>query len=961
MSNLFPNKKSATDSSLALWFYSANRSAFRRTGALWLLVALVSLGLGHSIKVLASDSMKLPAQSMLWLSDANEAERERSFDPANRFKLKSIQELAVMRFDTSAIKGHLVHSARLYMKPARPVKVRYLRVSTVTQRWAGRQELSAADVKRASTWKFADPLARTSWAWPGSVFADVIMSSGNSIATWDEVNTTAERWLYVDIPSDIIYALAAGISDGLAVVDGGSIALNNNYFKGRGTADAPYLQLELGKPFSAPPPPPVVHIEQTPESETVTLQIRQPQDTFGWQVSVTGQPLPQWQIPRPHDSEVAHISLGKLTPAKRHTIAVQAVSRAGELSAESIVSIAPTSLPTGFKLPAEPPRQVIFEAPDAARARPQISAWAPHVKISPLTGMPVAADRQNAQSMFSGNKVSLFGARGEYVSFQLMLERSNSSAPDRFRVDSAGLKGPGQYRIGQSEIELFKQWYSRTRAGVWQPAYAVPMQHKALVTIPDPRRALAAQQTQGIWVDVYIPKDAPRGLYAGAIAVHHDNGPPHTIPIQLEVYDFVLPDKLSYWAELNTYSVPRRHLHEYFRLAHQHRAVFMPWVLAPEVTGAGAQLKLDFRRYDRLVGPLLSGAAFASNRRERQPVRALYLPFMDSWPTPLTRADYDYPGHWPGKGDSHSHIVAHYEHAPYIGDALSTDYKTAIHTAQQQFVEHFARRGWNKTEMHAFYGGKNTHRIKYGSNMWWTTDEPYHWDDWLAVQFFTQHWRRGPAIQSVRAQAQWRARTDISRPQWLGRVLEGGTNTIYFAGSNFTDPTRLRQLQRHNRFELRAYGGFPRVGASTTSTITHMLWLWLNGANAFLPWQTLGNDRSLDLHDNVGGAAILVPGARLGHHVLADLRLRAARDAQQLIEYLRVLSRRRGLSRDTLRSLVAPFLFTGTVSRSKTADADNADALRSTPWKLTELMRFKRAIAELLQRCHESGNCRDTD
>src|SRR5262249_23621075 len=147
--------------------------------------------------------------------------------------------------------------------------------------------------------------------------------------------------------------------------------------------------------------------------------------------------------------------------------------------------------------------------------------------------------------------------------------------------------------------------------------------------------------------------------------------------------------------------------------------------------------------YDAAVGPLLSGDAFKGNRRAGIPTPVMYLPFEDSWPTPLNVSTYRYLGRWPVQGDPLVALVEHYLTAPYIGDALSKDYKDAFFAVQRQFVEHFDEHGWRRTEMQLFYGGKNTHRLVYGMNTWWTTDEPYFWDDWLALQFFAQQWVQG--------------------------------------------------------------------------------------------------------------------------------------------------------------------------------------------------------------------------
>ncbi|MEO2003454.1 MAG: hypothetical protein ABGY41_05100 [Candidatus Poribacteria bacterium] len=200
--------------------------------------------------------------------------------------------------------------------------------------------------------------------------------------------------------------------------------------------------------------------------------------------------------------------------------------------------------------------------------------------------------------------------------------------------------------------------------------------------------------------------------------------------MHVEVYDFELPDRLSFWPELNAYRIPREgDPHDYYRLAHRHRSVLNCWRWAPELTGSGADVRVRWDAYDRDVGPLLTGEAFRHERRAGAPVEVMYLPFEDSWPTPLTEETYDYPGHWPGRGEARRHLVDHYMTAPYVADALSMEYISAFLAVQQQFIEHFAEMGYDRTEMQCFYAGKNTHRIDYGSNMWWTTDEPYHWDD----------------------------------------------------------------------------------------------------------------------------------------------------------------------------------------------------------------------------------------
>src|SRR5439155_12195748 len=90
------------------------------------------------------------------------------------------------------------------------------------------------------------------------------------------------------------------------------------------------------------------------------------------------------------------------------------------------------------------------------------------------------------------------------------------------------------------------------------------------------------------------------------------------LSVQLRVYDFALPHTLSFWPELNGYSVPDDHL-DYHRLAHQHRLVFNPWVKRPGLLGTGKDVHVQWDQSDASVGPLLSGEAFKHNRRADVP------------------------------------------------------------------------------------------------------------------------------------------------------------------------------------------------------------------------------------------------------------------------------------------------------------------------------------------------------
>ena len=918
----------------------------------------LALALGCGAPRAAAETVRLRATADIWLSDANDQERDTSAGKHPRLKLKSIQEMAAIRFDAAPAKGREVLRATLYLRRAGDDQLRYVRVSTVNQDWAegnGRDAYGPAD---GATWRWADAGSARPWAWPGSEFCDVIMTSGHTLATWAERKELADGWIAVPLTADLVYALAAGDTDGLAVMDGGNPSFHNNFIhSAESKGGEPYVEVELGGPLAEAPPKPAVTAAPAPErahlgAGALKLTVAEAQGVFCWRIALGGRPIERWRVRHPAPKGPTVMYLEDLAPGERCDLTVVAVAPGGAASPPAtLTAVASDALAEGPDLgPIARPAPVA--AGQAAEGR-KMRVWALPglVKVSPEKPEAMCddlgpGDPRAANAVWDGRAVVLFGARGETVSYQVCIERARAEPLKGVRVRPDALEGPGGATIGGAEIELYRNWYARNSRKQWQPAYCVPMAHGAAFDLPDPARALPNQQNQTVYVDIYVPKDAPPGEYRGRVTVEAEGTEAAAIPVALAVYDFALPDALSFWPELNAYRIPAD-AHACWRLAHQHRCVANYWRWAPDLRGSGKDIRAEWDRYDRDVGPLLTGEAFRDCRRAGVPPEVMYLPLEDSWPTPLTKDTYHYTGHWPGRGEDAKGIVDHYLKAPPIGDALSQDYKDAFLAVQRQFIAHFREKGYTRTEMQCFYGGKNTHRIDYGSNMWWTTDEPYHWDDWLALQFFCRLWTEGRGGADPRL---WAARADISRPNWQGRVLAGILDCVYIGG--FNSPRSQRRsalLAEDTGVRIRAYGSANPDAESNTRSVAWLLADWTGGAGASLPWQTLGDEGALDTNDAAagGGNALLVPGKRFGVPVVADMRLKALRDGQQLVEYLVELGKRRNLGREQLRAMVRRAV-TMEAGHIGGAGADNADAQRFGTLTAAQIAGLRRRVADLI-------------
>ena len=96
----------------------------------------------------APETVRLNATADVWLSGASESECNSSAGRCDRIKIKSIQEMAAIRFDAAPARGREVRKANLFLRRAGPDMLRYIRASTVNQNWAaiGRSSTQATPI-----------------------------------------------------------------------------------------------------------------------------------------------------------------------------------------------------------------------------------------------------------------------------------------------------------------------------------------------------------------------------------------------------------------------------------------------------------------------------------------------------------------------------------------------------------------------------------------------------------------------------------------------------------------------------------------------------------------------------------------------------------------------------------------------------------------------------------------------
>ena len=147
-------------------------------------------------------------------------------------------------------------------------------------------------------------------------------------------------------------------------------------------------------------------------------------------------------------------------------------------------------------------------------------------------------------------------ARNEYEPLRVVV-RAGAQRLDDVRVEAGALTRPGG-EIAAEQRTLFREHYihvfqpspaSQAPTG-WYPDALIPCAGgdpavRAAATYPAMPFAVEPGMNQGVWVDVYIPRDTAPGEYTGTIRVTAADAVIGSIPVSLRVLPFTLPDEIS--------------------------------------------------------------------------------------------------------------------------------------------------------------------------------------------------------------------------------------------------------------------------------------------------------------------------------------------------------------------------------------------------------------------------------
>ena len=210
----------------------------------------------------------------------------------------------------------------------------------------------------------------------------------------------------------------------------------------------------------------------------------------------------------------------------------------------------------------------------------EISIIPSSIRVDPVRGEvidtrklynPAGTDLLKENWIYDGSRARLNSARGEYISFQLVLTNNSTRKLEGIVVEMEPFSN--EEDIIPIDPELFLEWHVNviTPSGGypisslgkgWYPDALIPLDQIQLreppgrwtypLQLPDFNNRIENQKTMIIWVDQYVPferEDAVPGTYISEITVEIRDQVKR-IPVELEIWDFALPNENRFRAAL---------------------------------------------------------------------------------------------------------------------------------------------------------------------------------------------------------------------------------------------------------------------------------------------------------------------------------------------------------------------------------------------------------------------------
>lgn len=854
------------------------------------LFVLFSVSLLIVTDTIAGDSIQLPVtkDNSIVMVDR---EWELNAGQQGWIRIKGNQHMVAMAFDTSAIAGKRVKNATLVCLQGKET-ISGVTISTIAAPW---------DEQR-SNGLTAGIVGIKGWGYKGARFPAVC--GGNGFTMVHNTNSKIRDGKYYwDVPPDMIHAMVIGVAHGLALHEHSADTRRNpTIFAHEQSGKKPYLIVELDDQVDAIPDAATELGLASADSTSAQLMLKAPKrDGFAYEVTIDGKSLGRHNIPLVMNGHKQSIPLrdlpSSITADRPYEIKVITLNRTGQRSKPAIL------------------RSVVLKS--GSIEKPRVTFARAH--SSPVTGLSVipVTDKYDASgkavgtlpreyrthnAIFDGRRVQLTAAAGEVVGFQLLLR------------GDAGKKVSVKVQLDEPEprIDLYQ--------AVYVPAngHSIP---DPLLPLPD-SISLKPDSDQSIVADIYIPFDTSPSLRRGKITISDGR----VVPLMIKILPFALPRQASFFCEMNGYGLPD-HVNDYYALqqiAYDHRVHsnilhYSHHTAAPGARKSNFDMRLrsgrrmDNKRYDGIrpgskvgywndfveaFGPYIDGSLFKDGHRGPIPAPGFYLTFHESWPLNC-RAYFN------GNPDAYQSFADQPVYAQTYVNIL------------QDFARLAESKGWKQTGFQVYFNNKGSLNEKTKAP--WILDEPASYWDYRALQFYGELTDRGRVAPGV----QINYRIDISRPEYCRGQLDRRDDFWVVSTSAFQNYRRLvTDRMQSDGLKAWVYGTSNHVHETNRNVQAWALDAWQDGATGIVPWQTVNKSGSALKKADQLGLFIFDKNAANKTVIRHSMRLKAYRDAQQLIEYLNLLQQQRGWTQDQMQRFVNQYAnLNAQVTKTNEADA----------------------------------------
>ena len=181
--------------------------------------------------------------------------------------------------------------------------------------------------------------------------------------------------------------------------------------------------------------------------------------------------------------------------------------------------------------------------PVAAYALARKFARKPTWSVAIETSMTKVHQDAKLLTSRAADAVELSAARGEGESVQLVVMPLTQDVSEVRVTLPAALIGPGGARIPRSALELNTIAYVRCP----KPAYKRPADTDWWPDVLLPYEPISVKQgeVRPFWLTVWVPREAPAGLYRGRIVLTAKGAHKMALDLKLRVYDFELPKRAA--------------------------------------------------------------------------------------------------------------------------------------------------------------------------------------------------------------------------------------------------------------------------------------------------------------------------------------------------------------------------------------------------------------------------------